>query len=82
MSPAPLPAGQARVSGDAAQPGAAAQQTPAKSGVGRQVRYNQGTATLEPLIAMAYTLEDLRHATLRLLIKDTPGSAPRKAKPC
>ncbi len=58
------------------------QQTPAKSGVCPQVRYKQGAATLQPLIAMAYTLKDLRHATLRLLIKDTPGFSPRKAKPC
>ena len=56
------------------------QQTPAKSGVGRQVRYNQGAATLQPLIAMAYILEDLRHATLRLLIKDTPRFSPEETK--
>ena len=56
------------------------QQTPAKSGVGRQVRYNQGTATLEPLIAMTYTHEDLRHATLRLLIKDTPRFSPEESE--
>ena len=29
---------------------------------------------------MAYTLEDLRRATLRLLIKDTPGFSPEESE--
>ena len=76
MSPAPLPAGQARVSDDAAQPGVAAPTDPSQIWLRSPGPKNQGTATLQPLIAMAYTLEDFRHDTWRQIIEDVPNLSP------